>query len=142
MLTMPPAKWMPSHISHTLCDKVLGDLFLHALEIVIREFDNLATLIAKNMVVMVLDVGVLVTGMAIGEMLFFGELAFLEKLHRPVDGRVANPRVDIAHLTIEVVDTQMTVAGKKRPRNIIALGSRLETLGLQGGAKCCKSFFA
>ena len=48
--------------------ELLGDLFLHALEIVIREFDNLATLIAKNMVVMVLDVGVLVTGMAIGEM--------------------------------------------------------------------------
>lgn len=101
--------------------ETLRNFFLQSLDRLICKLDNLTTLITEDVIVVLLNIGVLVTGMSIRKMLLFSELAFLKELHRPIHGRIAHPWIDSTDLSIEVVDTQMSAAGEKRPRDIISL---------------------
>ena len=65
--------------------------------------------------------GILVAGAAIAELEFVQDAGLLEELHRAVDGRDRDPRVDSGGARMELVHVGVVVGGLEHARDCAAL---------------------
>ena len=80
------------------------DLLLQALDRGLFEFRDRAAFDADEVVVVVVVVRDLVPRDPVAEATLVSDTALGEQLQRPIDGRIADPRVDRADLRQELVD--------------------------------------
>ena len=103
----------------------IRDLALGSLDHRALELDDLPAPDADQMiVVLVCD---LVARQPI-EAALLGEPGFAEQLHRPVDRRVADVRVSLTHLSIQILSGDVTPHGQEHPENRLALLGVLEVV--------------
>ena len=103
-----------------------GHGLLDALHALVLKLDDAPAVLADEMVVMALLVDDLVPALSVVEVPFGDQLTFLEQLQRPVDGGVADVRVDLLDLGVQLFGADMAAQRKEHPRNIVALAGRLQ----------------
>ena len=82
-----------------------------------------------------LTLGGLVARLSVVEVALDGEAALLEQAQRAVHRGVADPRVDLLHLGVELLDADVAVGGEKHAGDVVALRSGLEPSLLEPLAK-------
>jgi hypothetical protein len=123
-------------VSAELCAELTGDRFLEALDAIVFEFDDLAAVLAYEMVVMMLIDG-FVAGLTVVEVTLLKEVAFAQQPKGSIDRGIANVRADFFDLGVEFLGADVSPDSEKNPGNVIALAGRLESAlfeaGVQGG---------
>jgi hypothetical protein len=103
----------------------LGDAILEGFKSLILEFDNFPTLKADQVIMVALSLSRFILGLSIREFSLSGQAKAGEKLQRSIDGGIANFRIDLRYLGIDL--SQVLVAGgiEKDIENLFPLFGRL-----------------
>src|SRR4029077_9188308 len=112
------------------------DRLLELLDRLVLEFDDASAALADEVVVMMLA-GDFIARLALVEMAFEKQIAFLEQSKRPVDGGVADVRIDFLDFGVEFLGADMAAECEKDPRDIVALAGRFKPALLEPGVKLC-----
>lgn len=103
----------------------LGNAILKCFEGIILEFNNLSTLEADQMIMVLLSLGGFILSLSIRKFSLGGQAETGEKLQGPVDGGVAYLRMDLRHLGIDLSKVLMARGIEKDIKNLFPLPGRL-----------------
>src|SRR2546423_3689422 len=116
--------------------ELLGDPIIEGIRLGAGELDDPRAALADEVIVpALLTLGGLVARLSVVEVPLDGEAAFLEQAQRAVHRGVADPRVDLLHLGVELLDADVAVGGKKHAGDVVALRGGLEASLLEPLAK-------
>ena len=102
----------------------LGNAILKCFKSVILEFDNLAALEADQVIMVVLPLNRLVLSFSIRKFPLSGQAKTGEKLERSIDCRIANFRIDLGHLGIDLSQVPMARGLEEDFKNFFPLFGR------------------
>jgi hypothetical protein len=104
----------------------VGNAILKCFKGVILEFDNLAALEADQVIMVALPLNRLILSFSIRKFPLGGQAKMGEKLECSIDCRIANFRIDLGHLGIDL--SKVPVAGgiEKDTKNLFPLFGRLQ----------------
>src|ERR1700730_9261067 len=105
--------------------EVARDHLLELLDRLIFEFDDAPAALADEVVVMMLA-GDFIARLALVEVPLEKQIAFLEQSQRPVDGGVADVRIDFLDFGVEFLGAEMAAEGEEHAGDVVALAGRLE----------------